>query len=182
MAPTRTQLAAALKGRHVVTFNRPCEPGSVTGYVLKIGPRFFMVAIVSDEQRLAGYQCFRISDVRSLHVPARNAAFTKQALKLRGERMPKTPRVTVANLPELLTTASRAFPLVTIHRERANPDICQIGRVVDVSKSSVTLLEIGSDAKWDAEPESYRLSEITRVDFGGGYEEALHLVGGEPPV
>jgi hypothetical protein len=182
MATTRTQLAEALKSRHVVTFTRPCEPGSVTGYVLKVGPRYFVVAIVSDEIRLAGYQCFRISDVRSLGVPAPNAAFTKQALKLRGERMPKMPRVSVTTLAELLTTASRAFPLVTIHREQADPDVCHIGRVVDVSKSNVTLLEIGADAKWDAEPEVYRLSEITRVDFGGGYEEALHLVGGEPRV
>jgi hypothetical protein len=182
MATTRAQLAAALKGRHVVGFTRPCESGSVEGYVLKVGPRFFMVAIVSDEKRLAGYQCFRISDVRSLRVPAPSADFTKKALKLRGERMPKTPRVSVATLPELLTTASRAFPLVTIHREQADPDVCHIGRVVSVSKSSVALLEIGSDAKWDAEPEAYRLSEITRVDFGGGYEEVLHLVGGEPPI
>lgn len=181
MGTTRSQLAAALKSRQIVQFTRPCEPGSVECYVLKIGPRFFMVGVVSNEQRLAGYQCFRISDVRSLRVPAPNVAFTKQALKLRGERMPKTPRVTVATLAELLTTASRAFPLVTIHREQADPDVCHIGRVVHVSRSSVTLLEIGSDAKWDPEPEAYRLSEITRVDFGGGYEEALHLVGGKPP-
>jgi hypothetical protein len=44
----------------------------------------------------------------------------------------------------------------------------------------VSLLEIGPDAAWDNESETYRLSEITRVDFGGDYEEALHLVGGSP--
>jgi hypothetical protein len=27
-------------------------------------------------------------------------------------------------------------------------------------------------------PTVYKLAEITRVDFGGGYEEALALVGG----
>ena len=82
----------------------------------------------------------------------------------------------------MLTTANRAFPLVTIYREQADAGVCHIGRVVGVSKTSVTLLEIGPDATWYAEPEAYRLSEITRVDFGGGYEEALHLVGGDPPV
>jgi len=34
---------------------------------------------------------------------------------------------------------------------------------------------------WDKEPTKHLLSEITRVDFGGGYEEALHLVGGPAP-
>ncbi len=27
-------------------------------------------------------------------------------------------------------------------------------------------------------PEEYRVAEITRVSFGGDYEDALHLVGG----
>lgn len=34
------------------------------------------------------------------------------------------------------------------------------------------------DALWEEKPEIYRLSQITRVSFGGDYETALHLVGG----
>jgi hypothetical protein len=46
----------------------------------------------------------------------------------------------------------------------------------------VTLLEIGPDAVWDDSPAKYRITKITRVGFGADYENALHLVGGEPPV
>jgi hypothetical protein len=35
---------------------------------------------------------------------------------------------------------------------------------------------------WDDSPEEYRVSEITCVNFGGDYEKALYLVGGEPPI
>jgi hypothetical protein len=56
-----------------------------------------------------------------------------------------------------------------------------VPRVLDISQDAVPLLEIQPGAIWDAEPAGYRLSRITRVDFGGGYEEALYLVGGEPP-
>jgi hypothetical protein len=31
-------------------------------------------------------------------------------------------------------------------------------------------------------PEEYQIREITRVNFGGDYENALHLVGGEPTL
>jgi hypothetical protein len=86
----------------------------------------------------------------------------------------------VDSVQDLLGTASRAFPLITILRETVAPDVCHIGRVVAVSDSEVSLLEIGPDADWDDEPESYRTKEITRVDFGGVYEEALRLVGGLP--
>jgi hypothetical protein len=46
----------------------------------------------------------------------------------------------------------------------------------------VSLLEIGPDAKWEDKPKEYRVTEITRVNFGGDYENALHLVGGVPGV
>jgi hypothetical protein len=51
---------------------------------------------------------------------------------------------------------------------------------IDVSESHLLLHEIGPNALWYKKPSKMLLSEITRVDFGGGYEEALHLVGGNP--
>jgi hypothetical protein len=44
----------------------------------------------------------------------------------------------------------------------------------------VSLLEITPSAEWEPRPTQYRLSEITRVNFGGDYEGALYMVGGEP--
>ena len=178
---TRNSERLALAGKNVlVQFTRPVEDGSVVGYVLASGPRFFLLALVEDNARFNGFQCFRLQDVRNLRVPAEHASFIEAALKLRGERRPRIPAVNVDSVQELLKTASRAFPLITIHREMAAPDICHIGHVVAVSDSRVSLLEIGPDAKWEDEPLSYRTKEITRVDFGGVYEEALRLVGGSP--
>src|ERR1017187_163903 len=180
MPQRRSQLASARRDKVIVRFTRPLERGSVHGYVIDIGPEFFLVALVSDAIRFNGFQCFRLLDVRRLQVPGKYAAFAEAALKKRGERIPKKPHVLVTSLPRLLLTASRAFPLITIHREKVDPGVRQIGRVVEVMDGRVSLLEIGPDAAWDDKPESYRLSEITRVDFGGDYEEALHLVGGLP--
>jgi hypothetical protein len=180
MPDRKSQLVAASRKKILVKFTRPFEEGSVTGYVMDVGPKFFLVSLVSDAIRFNGFQCFRFSDVRRLEIPAKYSRFAETALKKRGEHQPKKPRVLLNSLPKLLSSANRAFPLVTIHREKADPDVCHIGRVVELSNESVGLLEIGPDANWDERPESYRLSEITRVDFGGDYEEALHLVGGVP--
>lgn len=131
--------------------------------------------------RFNGFQCFRLSDVRELQMPHTHAAFAEAALRKRAIRIPRKPRVSVASISDLLISASRAFPLVTIHRERVDPDTCHIGRVVRVRNGLASLLEINPDASWDDEPCEYRISDITRVDFGGEYEESLHLVGGAPP-
>jgi hypothetical protein len=165
----------------LVKFTRPFEQGSFNGLVLDIGPRFFLIAVIEDGCRYNGFSCLRLSDVRELETPHRYAHFVTEALKKRGEHTPRRPRVKVAGIEDLLTTASRAFPLVTIHREVIDPDICQIGRVEEVAKGRFSMLEIGPDAKWDDKPTEYRLRDITRVDFGGAYEDALNIVGGAPP-
>jgi hypothetical protein len=162
----------------LVEFTRSLEEGSVVGYVLATGPQFFLLALVEDNARFNGFQCLRLQDVRNLDVPSTHTTFIKTALKLRGERRPRIPAIVVDSIQELLRTTGRAFPLITIHRETVAPDVCHIGRVVDVSDAEISLLEIGPDADWDNEALSYRIKEITRVDFGGVYEEALTLVGG----
>lgn len=171
----------ALVGSKVlVRFTRSFEPGTVMGYVIDVGSKFFLLALVDDNIRYNGFQCFRLQDVRRLEAPAKCATFVEAALNRRGEKIPKRTRVKVDSLRELLRTAGKAFPIVTIHRERAAPEVCHIGRVEGVSDSSVSLLEIGPDARWDDKALSYRTREITRIDFGGEYEAALILVGGEP--
>ena len=67
-------------------------------------------------------------------------------------------------------------PLVTVSLELDEPGVPYIGRVETVSGETLTMLYIDADARYDEEATDYRLSEITRVNFGGGYEEALHLV------
>jgi hypothetical protein len=179
IAARRERLALAGK-KVLVQFTRSVEEGSVAGYVLAIGPQFFLLALVDENIRFNGFQCLRLQDVRNLQVPAKYAMFAEEALKLRGEKRPRIPAVIVDSVQELLRTANRAFPVVTIHREMVAPDICHIGRVVAISDAEVSLLEINPDASWDDEAVKYRTKEITRIDFGGEYEGALILVGGLP--
>jgi hypothetical protein len=180
MATKRSsQLKDAMRKQRFVRLSRRFEDSAVRGYVLDVGPQFFLFALVSDRIWFDGFECFRISDIRHVELDP-YATFAEAALKKRAERRPKKPRVSVASIEELLLSASRAFPLVTIHREKADPDACWIGRVLGIDRRCVSLLEIDPQATWDETPTDYRLIEITRVNFGGDYENALHLVGGSP--
>ena len=176
----RSRLIDAHSQSLVVKFERPFEPGTFEGYVLDVGPQFFLLAVVREDMRFNGFTCLRIADVRRLQVPAKYAAFAEAALRKRGEYLAEKPNIDLSNSCNLLRSADVLFPLITIHRERVDSDVCHIGRVSGINNNTVSLLEIGPDAAWDKELCSYSLREITRVDFGGGYEEALHLVGGHP--
>jgi hypothetical protein len=172
-------LTDAMHRRQLVRFSRRFESSRIHGYVLDVGTHFFMLLVVSDRIQFDGFDCFRIRDVRNVK-PAPYAAFVEAALKKRGARRPPKPRIRLANVEELLLSAARSFPLITIHREQVDPDACWIGSVLGVKHGRVSMLEIGPDAVWDHAPEEYRISEITRVNFGGDYETALRLVGGDP--
>jgi hypothetical protein len=182
MATRRSsQLTDAMRNKRFVRLSRRFEDSAVRGYVLDVGPQFFLLALVSDRIWFDGFECFRISDIKHLR-PDPYSPFAEAALKKRGESRPKKPRVSVASIEKLLLSASRAFPLVTIHREKVDPDACWIGRILGVHRGSVSLLEIDPQAAWEDTPILYRLSQITRVNFGGDYENALHLIGGDPPA
>ncbi len=174
-----SQLLTAMSKRQLVRFDRRFEDSSVRGYVLDVGPKFFLLALVSDRIWFDGFECLRVSDVRGLR-PDPYAQFVESALKKRCVRKPHKPRVSVASIEELLLSAGRQFPLVTIHREKVDLEVCWIGRVLGVERGRVSLLGITPNATWEDESESYRVGEITRVCFGGDYETALHLVSGDP--
>ena len=174
------QLREMLRRRQLVRFSRRFEESLIRGYVLDVGPKFFLLALLSDRIWFDGFECFRISDVSNLK-PDPYAAFAEAAVKKRGEQVPKKPRIGLGSIEDILLSVGRLFPLVAIHRERVESGVCHIGHVKHVEQGRVSLLEINPDASWDAEPTEYRVSEITRVNFGGDYENALHLVGGNAP-
>lgn len=172
-------LRQAMEERTLVRFARRFERGCIRGYVLDIGPRFFLVGLVNDRIRPDGFECFRIRDVRFLTADP-TATFVELALKKRGYRPPKKPDVNLERTAAILESAGRDFPLLAIHRERAEPGVGSIGRVVGIRRGRAHLLEINPDATWNSQPTRYPLKEITRVSFGGDYEDALHLVAGPP--
>jgi hypothetical protein len=59
----RADLARAWRNKLCVKFYRPFEEGWVYGYLLDIGPQFFLLALINDEMRFNGFQCMRLTDV-----------------------------------------------------------------------------------------------------------------------
>lgn len=174
-----TELKNAQHAKQFLRFSRRFENSHIRGYIFDVGPKFFLMALVSDRIWFDGFECFRLSDVSEL-IADPYTRFVETALRKRHERMPRKPRVSVSNIEELLLTAGRACPLVTIHREEVDLGVCCIGRILGVQRGRVSLLEISPDATWDDKPSTYPLGDITRVNFGGDYEKALQLVAEDP--
>ncbi len=155
------------------------EEGFATGYVTGVGPEFFLFCVVGDEITFNGFHVMRIGDVTELEAPHEFSGFIERALHLRKEIEPVLPDPDLSTVRSIIESVTRSFPLVTIHREDVSTEVCHIGRAITVDDDCVRLREMSPDAVLYDEPEDYLLREITRIDFGGGYERALWLVGGE---
>ncbi len=150
--------------KHLVQFTRPFEHGSTMGYVVDIGPRFFLLSLVDELIRFNGFQCLRLQDVRNLQAPARYSKFVAAALKTRGTNSEKAScksRQSSGTLADGRQGISAYNDSSRKGSSRGLPHRSCRGSERRLSLS----IEIGPDARWDNEPLRYRNREITRIDF-----------------
>ncbi|PVM82393.1 hypothetical protein DDF67_23300 [Caulobacter endophyticus] len=130
-----------MQERRLMRFHRRFEDGWVRGYVVGVGPAFLMLCEVSDHIRYNGFGCYRLADVKNLE-PAPYPEFVEAALEKRGDAFPETPAVALNSIGDILATAGRLFPVVTVHAEAARPDVCYIGAIISIEGGVVWMQDI----------------------------------------
>lgn len=157
------------------------EDGSVNGYVAALGETYVAIALVDEAIRFNGFQCLKHGDVTDLEAPHPHAEFVSQVLERRALERPRWPGLDLASTEALLRSALAATTLLSIHVEYEDPDVCFIGQPAAFDAQGVRLVSVTPDGTWAREPMDIPFQQISRVDFGGGYEDALWLVAGPPP-
>lgn len=170
-------LLAALHAQlHVVIERSIPESDDILGHVVAVSDGWVAIARLSDRLLPDGWTFIPLEDVCSVLVDPDPDCFPHRALRARGLWPPVVPdRVELGSVHRAIETAAQISPLVTLFREFDNPDTCLIGAVVDLDRDSVGMRLITPQAVWETETASYDLDDVTRVECGGGYEEALQL-------
>ncbi|GAA4606169.1 hypothetical protein GCM10023107_75050 [Actinoplanes octamycinicus] len=168
--------------RRLVRLRRRCDPADrLDGYVMRLADSWLLLAVVDDNIRLNGFAAVRSADVVAVRRRP-TGAFVSTALAAQGTWPPTAPPdVDLSDLRKLLVSVAEHFSLITLHLEKSLPDMCFIGRLAGVRKRTVDIREVTPQATWHRDPTRWPLRRITRVDFGGGYENALSSVAGDPP-
>ncbi|MFN8075828.1 MAG: hypothetical protein U0Q15_10465 [Kineosporiaceae bacterium] len=164
----------------LVTVDPGREADDIDGYVVGVGEVWFVLALLDDRIVLDGWAALRIADVRAVHL-RRQGEWMRPALRQRGQWPPAAP----TTVPELDTPRGpveswRHEPLVTVHDEQ--PDRCYIGVARGLDERFLRLQEVTPRAAWTDRLTKYPVDEITRIDIGGRYEEALLISAGPPPA
>jgi hypothetical protein len=147
------------------------------GFVVGVSESLVVFHVLSaGTMRLNGYTTVRLKDIQEC---TEDDTFVPTALKLMGERPRSQPDLLFVDIAGLLSSVGAHFPLLEIYQEKTKPAF-YIGRVVGFGKKKVHLQAVSRTGEW-GDIHKFSCAEITRVDFGDGYDQALWLVARRQP-
>ena len=145
------------------------------GYVVEASDEYMLMHNVDQRITLDGYSIIRIADISNIETEVESAQFIEKALAIRKKKVTRPVLVDLTDIETIIQSIDQNYPLMAIHREHVDPDSCWIGSIGSATDKTVTLNEMDPHAKWNG-TKRIKLEDITRIDFGGGYETALALV------
>ncbi len=179
-AKMKEKLERFTAGRQLVQITRRLKGADrLEGFLVDQGERWILLHLVTPHGfSLDGYVALRSVDIKSCkRWGAEHGSFPSRCLEYFGE-IPVVPTgLDLARTHRLIGSAATRWPLLTLFVEIEDPDVCFVGQPVSVSSRHLHLLPISPEAEWQEEPIRYDLRDITRIQFGGRYEEALYALG-----
>ena len=179
-AKIKKKLERFTTGRELVQVTRRLKGADrLEGFLVGHGERWVLLHLVTPHGfSLDGYVAVRTVDIKSCKRWGKeHGSFPSRCLAYFGE-IPVVPRgIDLSRTHRLIVTAAARWPLLTLFVENDDPDVCFVGQPVSVSSRRLRLLPISPAAQWQEEPIRYDLRDVTRVQFGGRYEEALYALG-----
>jgi len=146
---------------------------NVAGYVVAFSkPLILLNRLEWNPLCQDGYTVIRAQDIRLFRFFDKPGYWQFRAARQKGLQAVAPAGVSLGSLSVLLTSAAEHSPLLNLQAEKRYPDICFIGVLASVSDRTLTLEELDANSEWIG-PRRLPLADITRVDFGGGYEQAL---------
>jgi hypothetical protein len=161
------------------------KAGRLIGFVVAAGKEWLLLHEVDpDLWMLDGHVAVRLRHVTQL-IPClyKGSDYPTRVLRHFGEDRPHAlPEIDLSSVRTLVKTAAATAPLIGIECEKSAPKCAFFGVPLKMKKGVLTLRDINVDGRWDPTPSKHRLSDITRVQVGTRYEQALAAIGGPTPT
>jgi hypothetical protein len=168
------ELEIALSHETLVSLTRDFDGRAWRGFVVGLEDEWVLLHVLSGAtMKLNGFTALRVKDITRV---AEDETFATAALKLSGERPRPQLDLLLLDTPGLLSSAGPLFSLLAVFREKKQNGGCYIGKVRELGHKKATLSAVNRGGEWVPEPYSFRYKDITRIDLGDGYLDALWLV------
>lgn len=164
-------LESAMADREIIKlWRQPIDKHRLEGYVVGLSKTWLLLQEIDGNAFvLDGYRAVRLNDISVLKV---DTGFAGEYFQRRGLFPQAQPDLDLTDMHSLLDSVSENYAMFMIEREKAEPNIGFIGVTEGLTKRSLWMKKFSSNAKW-IDTEKFKLKDITSINFGGGYVNAL---------
>ena len=145
---------------------------------MEVNPRFLVMQVVDESFHLDGYSVLPIEDIDRYRVAEEQDDMTRYVLINRyGPEYLDSTVIEQMNLEDFsfLKQVHKHYPLISVHRGYISDTKFSVGRIVRVEEDFSLLHEVSTEACWIDGLMKFDYDDVTRIDFGGAYEEALWM-------
>jgi hypothetical protein len=164
-------LHALLESRMLVGLRGAGEYHDTVGYVVAVGARWALIQIVDAYGRADGFRAVKLGTLDEAEQIDAESSFLPRLLTARP--LPaRVPALGLADARELLDGTRGLGALIYLVTEEMEPGAFWIAQIAALDEDGVLLEKVSAIGTW-AGSERFRYDAITRVGFGGDYEDAL---------
>jgi hypothetical protein len=132
--------------------------------------------VINDAYALDGYVVVRQADITTQEESFVKRALVEDALRLKGQAPRGPGSLDLSSVRALMESAQCLYPALVINRESIRPGECEVGTVRMASEGSYVLRWLNAAAEWENDDRPFPFRDVTRIQFGGEYEQTLALV------
>ena len=175
----RFSMALAQEDRTLVNVRGASDWHETNGYVVGLASEWALLQLVDRCGCEDGFAAIKLESVAEIVPVSAEDSFLPAVVRTR-PIAPRAPAVDLSEVRRLLESAQRESALISIATDEMDPGAFWIVRLAELDDEGADLRSVSATGEWyDGERCDYE--SITRIGFGGRYEEALALAAGPDP-
>jgi hypothetical protein len=182
MSKVRRRLEKSLNEGRIATAVRDAFEITMTdGFVIALTDDWLVMHALDDGVYLDDIVMLRLRDVSRVWFRDDNA-YHHRAIAGIGRSAAAFECDDSASASQLLSATSARADIFAIHLEGLDGEPLFIGRLVNLRKKSFDFHYVGRDGVWASEVDRLKYRDITRIEVGGRYLQALNRFADPQPV
>jgi hypothetical protein len=145
---------------------------SLYGFVRDFNDEFLLLEHYNDDGLYNGIIILRRQDITRIRWDNNDINSISKILQ-RHEHIEQLADINIDSIENILNSVNKAFNHINIKIQNIEPDWSIIGQVQDMDKKTIIIKEFGTMKSLDRATLMLSISDITRIDAGGIYENNL---------
>lgn len=169
----RRRLQKSLDNRRIATVVRDdFDLRSTSGFVIALTQDWVVVHALNAGVYLDEVAFLRLQDVSKVWFRD-DDAYHHRAVDDLGQSTATVDCPDDADVRQMLSIASAHGDVLAVYTEVVDDDALFVGRLIKLRKKSFDLHFVGRDGVWVDELDRHRYKDVTRIEVGGRYLDAL---------